>query len=228
MFHKIVSTIGLGILGADPITAVYILSMGLRKEKKFKITSFFLSFAGFSIFLGVLASSILGIAAVDFLKRIIPDDNSPFWAVLNFVISIVILLWIFKKVFWYTNKKEKSKKKFINGNNFKYIITGLVFSITCFTDPTFYAVILMGSESDSILISILLLTIWFVVSQFMAIITYIAHELNLLDNLVAFVDRLKSKNMKKFTYVFYAILVAIALLLMIDSGVYWLSGKYLF
>lgn len=30
MIHKLISTIGLGILGVDPFTAVYLLSMGLR------------------------------------------------------------------------------------------------------------------------------------------------------------------------------------------------------
>ena len=33
MIHKLISTIGLGILGVDPFTAVYLLSMGLRQEK---------------------------------------------------------------------------------------------------------------------------------------------------------------------------------------------------
>ena len=51
MIHKILSTFGLGILGIDPITAVYLLSMGLRNEKKTKITLFFLSFAGFRFLL---------------------------------------------------------------------------------------------------------------------------------------------------------------------------------
>ena len=41
MIHKILSTFGLGILGIDPITAVYLLSMGLRNEKKTKVTLFF-------------------------------------------------------------------------------------------------------------------------------------------------------------------------------------------
>ena len=31
MIHKAISTIGLGVLGIDPFTAVYRLSMGLRK-----------------------------------------------------------------------------------------------------------------------------------------------------------------------------------------------------
>ena len=31
MIHKIISTIGLGILGIDPITAIVVLSMGIKK-----------------------------------------------------------------------------------------------------------------------------------------------------------------------------------------------------
>ena len=45
MLHKLLNTVGLGVLGIDPITAVYLLSMSLRKEKNSKITLFFLSFA---------------------------------------------------------------------------------------------------------------------------------------------------------------------------------------
>lgn len=41
MMHRIISSIGLGILGVDPFTAVYLLSMGLRKEKKSNIALFF-------------------------------------------------------------------------------------------------------------------------------------------------------------------------------------------
>ena len=44
MVHKIISTIGLGILGIDPITAVYMISMGLRKDSKSKISLFWFSF----------------------------------------------------------------------------------------------------------------------------------------------------------------------------------------
>jgi len=96
MLHQIISTLGLGILGIDPITAVYLLSMGLRKEKKTRITMVFLSFAGFSIFVGAALATILGAAAADSLKGIMPGDNSPFWAVLEFGISILILAWVIR------------------------------------------------------------------------------------------------------------------------------------
>ena len=78
MIHKLISTIGLGILGVDPFTAVYLLSMGLRQEKKSNITLFFLSYAGFSVFIGAILSAIFGATAVDILKSIVPGDNSPF------------------------------------------------------------------------------------------------------------------------------------------------------
>lgn len=228
MIHKIISTIGLGILGVDPITAVYLFSMGLRKEKKSKITLFFLSFAGFSIFVGVALAAIFGVAATDFLNSIMPHDDSPIWAIVEFAVSIFILAWVFKKLFKKAKKEETQERKDINGNNFKYITTGFVFAIASFTDPTFYAVVLMGGESGNILTATLLLTIWFVVSQFVAVITYIANELNLLNKLVAFVEKIKSKNLKSVTRIFYLALIGIALLLIADTGFYLFNGSYLF
>ena len=228
MAHRIISTIGLGLLGVDPITAAYLLSMGLRKEKKSKITLFFLSFAGFSIFVGVALALMFGETEAVFLKRIMPGDNSPVWAVLNFAISVLILAWVFKKIFQRAKKGERQKKEAINGNSFKYISTGFIFAIASFTDPTFYAVVLIGGESGSLITAMLLLTIWFIVSQFMAVIVYVANELNLLNRLVAFVDKLKEKKIKPITYFLYAVLVIIAFALLIDTGFYLFEGRYLF
>jgi hypothetical protein len=42
MVHKLISTIGLGVLGIDFMAAAVVVSMGLRKEKKSRI--FFLCF----------------------------------------------------------------------------------------------------------------------------------------------------------------------------------------
>ena len=110
MLHKLLNTVGLGVLGIDPITAVYLLSMSLRKEKNSKITLFFLSFAGSSIFAGVGLATFLGVTAAGVLERIMPGDNSPVWAVLEFSISIFILTWVFKRVFK-KNRKNKGPKK---------------------------------------------------------------------------------------------------------------------
>lgn len=228
MIHKVISTIGLGILGVDPFTAVYLLSMGLRKERKSNIAFFFLSYAGFSVFIGAVLSAIFGTAAVDILKSMVPGDNSPFWAVLEFTVSVFILVWVLRRLFNISKKKEETEKKAVNGTWIKYLSTGAVFAISCFTDPTYYAVILFGGETGNFLTAALLLTIWFVVSQFMALIVYTANSLNLLDRLVAFVDKLKEIKIKPVTYTLYAVLIIIAIVLLVDTGFYLFVGRYLF
>ena len=123
---------------------------------------------------------------------------------------------------------RKRRRKLLNGAWIKYLSTGFVFAISCFTDPTYYAVILMGGEVGNFLTATLLMTIWFVVSQFMALIVYVANSLNLLDKLVALVDKLKAKNIKPITYTIYAVLLIIAIVLLIDTGFYLFDGRYLF
>lgn len=232
MIHKILNTIGLGCLGIDPFTAFYLLAMGLRKEKKIKIMLFFFSFAGFSIFIGALLAIVFGVVATEFLQSLIPDDNSPFWVVLQFALSVIILLWVCKKLFVKAKNTETSKEQeTVSGNNLKYIVTGIVFAISCFTDPTYYAVILIGGETGNILTAILLLTIWFMVSQFMAVIVYIAIELNALGKLISFIDRLKTRNEKSIKiakYIIYLLLACIALFMLADTGFYLFNGRYLF
>lgn len=227
MIHKIISTIGLGILGIDPITAVYMISMGLRKDEKSKISLFWFSFMGFSVLIGAVLAAIFGISAVEILNTLTPEDDSPFWAVLEFVMSFIIIVFVMRKIL---SKKEtaKEEKKTVEGSAFKYLFTGFIFAVTCFTDPTYYAVILIGGETQNFLTSIVLLTIWFLVSQFMAVIVYVANQMNLLKRLVKWVDRIKEKNFKSATIIFYIILFAVAVGLMVDSGYYLFREEYLF
>lgn len=225
--HKIISTIGFGILGIDPITAVYMISMGLRKDKKSKISLFWFSFMGFSILIGAVLAAIFGVSAVEILKSLTPEEDSPLWAVLEFVVSLVVVIFVIRKIF-YKKEKADENKKAVEGSAFKYLFTGFIFAMTCFTDPTYYAVILLGGESNNFLTATLLFTIWFLVSQFMAVIVYAANQMNLLKKLVEWVERLKGKGFKTVMHVFYAILFVVALGLMADSGYYLMEGKYLF
>ena len=108
----------------------------------------------------------------------------------------------------------------------KQLTTGFIFALTCFTDPTYYAVMLMGGETGNFLSAVVLLTLW-LVSQFLAVIVYIANEMNLLEKLVDFIKKFKQKNWKAATYLFYGILILIAIVLLVDTGYYLLVGNYL-
>ncbi len=140
--------------------------MGLRKEKKSNIALFFLSYAGFSVLTGAVLSALFGAAAVDLLKSMVPGDDSPFWAILEFAVSVFILVWVLRKIFRVGKKKEKAGKKAVG--------------------------------------------------------------LNLLEKLVAFVDKVKEKRLKSITRILYAVFVIIAIALLVDTGFYLFCGRYLF
>ena len=121
--------------------------------------------------------------------------------VLKFAISLVVIVFVIRKIFFRKEKPEEEKQA-VEGAAFKYLFTGFIFAITCFTDPTYYAVILLGGETQNFLTSALLLTIWFLVSQFMAASVYVANQMNLLKSLVTWVDKLKEKNFKTVIHIF--------------------------
>ncbi len=227
MIHKIISTMGLGVLGIDPITAIFILSMGLRKDKKIKITSFFLSFTLFSILFGAIISSIFGASVFDFINSLIPADDSDIWLFIEIGILTIIILWVFKRIFIKTSEKKKDKQQ-ISGGIIKYIATGFVFALTCFTDLTYYAVIVLGSETKNFLIITLLIAIWFFVSQFMTVIAYMSIQFNFINRLTDIIEKFKNKYQKIFSICFNIILIIIALLLLVDLLFYLCLGKYLF
>ncbi|KAA8821147.1 hypothetical protein [Bifidobacterium vespertilionis] len=221
------NTVGLGVLGIDPITAVYMMSMRLRGEKKSRITWFFLSFAIFTILVGTVLAASMGAAAADFLQSVLPDDNSQFWALAEFAVSIVILIWVAKRVFAGSGREKKEPRENARGGALGHVAMGFVFAVTSFTDPTFYAVMLIGGESRSVVTAALLLALWFVVSQCLAMVVYAAIQCNRLDSLAARLDEWEERNLTMFNRVLHGVLIVVAILLAADATVYLLTGDYL-
>ena len=221
------NTIGLGVLGIDPITAVYMMSMRLRGERKSRITWFFLSFAIFTILVGTVLAASMGAAAADFLQSILPDDGSRFWAIAELAVSVVILLWVARRVFAGPKREKKQPREVGRGGALGHIAVGFVFAITSFSDPTFYAVMLIGGESRSVVTAALLLALWFVVSQCLAMVVYAAIQYNRLDALAARLDEWKARNLTMFNRALHGALIALATLLAVDASAYVFTGAYL-
>lgn len=227
MTHRILNTVGLGVLGIDPLTAVYMMSMRLRGERKSRVTLFFLSFAVSTILVGTVLAASMGAAAAGFLQSILPDDNSRFWAIVEFAVSIVILIWVAKRVFAGSGREKKQPRETVRGGALGYAVMGCVFAVTSFTDPTFYAVMLIGGESRSVVTAALLLALWFVVSQCLAVAVYAAIQCNRLDALAARLDKWKARNQTMFSHMLHGLLVVVAILLTADATAYLLTGDYL-
>ena len=227
MIHRMLNTLGLGALGIDPITAVYMMSMRLRGERKSRVTLFFLSFAASTILVGTVLAASTGAAAADFLQSVLPDDDSRFWAIAELAISVVILLWVARRVFAGPKREKKQPPEAGRGGALGHIAVGFVFAVTSFTDPTFYAVLLLGGESHSAGTAALLLALWFAVSQCLAVVVYAAIQCNRLDALTARLDEWKARNLTMFNRVLHGVLIVVAILLTADATAYWLTGGYL-
>ena len=227
MTHRMLNTIGLGVLGIDPLTAVYMMSMRLRGERKSRVALFFLSFAGSTILVGTVLAASMGAAAAGFLQSILPDDGSRFWAIAELAVSIIILVWVTKRVFAGSGREKKQPREAVRGGALGHIAVGFVFAITSFTDPTFYAVMLIGGESRSVVTAALLLALWFVVSQCLSMVVYIAIQCNRLDALVARLDEWKARNLTMSNRVLHGALIGIAILLTADATAYLSTGEYL-
>jgi hypothetical protein len=231
MLHNILNTIGFGLLGIDPFTAIALLGMGVRKEKKYKITLFMVTYAALSIFIGAVLSTLFGVKAVNVLEKLIPSDNHPFWGGLELVISVVILVWTIKKI---CNPKteEDEKSKSITGSSMRFVVMGGLFAVSCFTDPTYYAVILLGGQSENFWLATFLLTLWFVVCQFMSIAVYFAIQFGFVKKLTTWIDKVKiriaGKSLKYMKNILYGGLLIVGIILLIDSLFFWLRGTYLF
>lgn len=227
MTHRILNTIGLGVLGIDPLTAVYMMSMRLRGERKSRVTLFFLSFAVSTILVGTVLAASMGAAAAGFLQSVLPDDGSRFWAIAELAVSVVILLWVARRVFAGPKREKKQPREAVRGGVLGHIAVGFVFAITSFSDPTFYAVMLIGGESRSVVTAALLLALWFVVSQCPTMVVYAAIQCNRLDALAARLDEWKARNQTMFSHMLHGLLVVVAVLLTADATAFLSTGGYL-
>ncbi|KAA8828599.1 hypothetical protein [Bifidobacterium myosotis] len=221
------NTIGLGVLGIDPLTAVYMMSMRLRGERKSRVTLFFLSFAVSTILVGTVLVASMGGAAAGFLQSVLPDDGSRFWAIAELAVSVVILLWVAKRVFAGPKREKKQPREAVRRGVLGHVTMGFVFAVTSFTDPTFYAVMLIGGESRSVVTAALLLTLWFVVSQCLTMVVYAAIQCNRLDALAARLDEWKARNHAMFNHMLHGVLVVVAILLTADATAFLSTGGYL-
>lgn len=129
MLETIISVIGLGILGVDPIAAIYVMGIGLKKEKKIKLRALMFSFYFTSVVIGVCIAYIFGHQAIIYIQNL-----NFIRAFVELFIAFILISIIFKTII--KKKKEAIKPKVVEGSIFKYLSVGLIFGLLSFTDPT--------------------------------------------------------------------------------------------
>jgi hypothetical protein len=225
--QALLSIIGLGLLGLDPVAAIIVASAIAVHSRKYKVLIFTLAFLLGTTVLGVFLS-VLGQNAIDFIQSFIPSDISPLWLILNVLVIVVIIVWLTVR-FTKRNKVKKEKKsKSLLGGAWQFFAMGLLFALSALTDPTFYAVIVIASETHNVFAMSGLHLLWISISQIPLLAIVVAYYLNAHNKLIVYSDKLWAAHKQKFTTILYILAILLALILLVDTIVYLTSGAYWF
>lgn len=229
MLHQILETLGLGVLGIDFMAAAVALSMGARGERKANVAALLVTFAVVTVGIGTVLAVALGTAASRIIQGLIPADDSPLWAIVELGIGVVVLAWMARRVCGKKGREDEGEgQRTAEGSILKFVALGAFFGVTSFTDPTCYGVVLLGGKSGSPVMAALLMLLWFVISQFGFLATCVAVLLGATERLTALVEGVRGMIGDRFTKVVNMVLLAVALLLIVDPIVYLVTGSYLF
>lgn len=224
--QALLSIIGLGFLGIDPIAAILAASAMAAHAQKHKILLFTLSFLLGTTLMGVLLS-LLGQNAIDYIQSFIPSDISPLWSILNLTVIAAIIVWLLIR-FLRRNapKKPDKKRKSLVGGSWQFIAAGLLFALSSLTDPTFYAVIVIAAGTHNVFAMAGLHLLWISISQLPLLIVVTAYYLNAHKNLLVYVDKAWKAHKQKAMLMLYAAAIILALVLLADTIVYMVSDTY--
>lgn len=234
--HLFPATLFLGLAGFDVAGAIIIITaLSMRARKKdiyiFAITSLLTT-----IIVGILFSKVLGTGVI-YLTDIFNYIPDIVYAIIGAVIGFILLYWFIERVFINDKyqKKEEKKETYFS----KFIVKGLfflgiLFSLWAVSDPSFWGLITIASQSSNILLITLSFAIWMIVGQLPLYILVIAMMFNKQEKILRLYDDKikKNKSIEKVKRIFRLTLSIIILITSIyfiaDSVFYFITGKWLF
>ncbi|HGM1135857.1 TPA: hypothetical protein ACKOIF_003060 [Clostridioides difficile] len=236
IMHLFPATLFLGLAGFDVAGAIIIITaLSMRARKKdiyiFAITSLLTT-----IIVGILFSKVLGTGVI-YLTDIFNYIPDIVYAIIGAVIGFILLYWFIERVFINDKyqKKEEKKETYFS----KFIVKGLfflgiLFSLWAVSDPSFWGLITIASQSSNILLITLSFAIWMIVGQLPLYILVIAMMFNKQEKILRLYDDKikKNKSIEKVKRIFRLTLSIIILITSIyfiaDSVFYFITGKWLF
>jgi cytochrome c biogenesis protein CcdA len=226
LFYAVIT---LGLLGIDPLGAAVASSAVAAGIKKHKVLLFGLSYFFATAVIGVTLS-FLGKEVAEYFHSLISIDLRLVRALLNIAIAIVVFSWLFIRFIKHgKSKSEKTPKKNSSlGKNWQAVVLGLIFAVSSFTDPTFYAVIMLAAESNNVFSIIWIHLLWIFVSQLPLVAVIIAYYTNTHEIIINGSLKLWHKYKNILKIVFYVVAALACLLLLTDSAQYFITGEFLF
>lgn len=169
----------LGLAGFDIASVPVIFAAVAAKCKRKDIILMTTISTVVTIFLGWLLSRVLG-DGVDALTDWMSSVPDRAYAIVGIFAGVGLLYWCVARIFRtqvYVKKEKRRESFFVKFVKKGMIIMGFVYAVWIISDPTFWALVALASQTENLLLIILGFLVWLLVGQF---------PLYLLTSLIAF------------------------------------------
>lgn len=230
--NAFITIVALGVVGLDPLAAIMMTSAIAAGAGKRKVAAFSLSFLLGTCVLGSVLA-MLGKDALDAVFNAMPAESSGLWAWIYLVIAALLALWVAGRIRkiqqlrqGISPKESRFTAKILRGSTLVFIGGGLLWALSCFTDPSFYAVIAATAGTRNLLAMLVFPALWIFISQIPLLLVAGAYFLGLYD-------KFKSKftwanqQTRRPSRLLTALAAIVAGLLCVDAAVYFIQGRYI-
>lgn len=226
----------LGLVGFDIVGAIIIITALSMKSSKKQIYIFSLTSLISTVIVGVLSSKVLG-TSINCLANLFKYIPNKIYAVIGFFIGCILLYWFIERVFInkkYQQKEEKKENFFVKFIKKGLFIVGILFSLWAISDPSFWGVVALATQSNNLISVILAFIIWMIIGQLPLYVLTAAVLLNKYKRIIEwFNTKFKNNNkidkIKRILNILLSIIILLAsMYFIIDSICYFISGNWFF
>lgn len=225
----VLATVGLALAGIDPLgLSLLIAALAAGAKKPHVVVFSFATLIG-TVALGVLFS-LFGDHLAQVASGILPDVNDPIWAMVELIVAGVIVYWLVSspKPDAEGPKSNEATSAPRGGSSVIGIaVSGLAFSLSAVSDPTFLATAAVASQAGGLFAMIGLHVLWVLISQGLLFGFAIAYLFDLHEPLVATAKPLWERLKRPLLFVLKASLAVFAIGLIADAVTLFATGAYL-
>ncbi|MEY8462792.1 hypothetical protein [Streptococcus merionis] len=222
MLANLLTVLGLGIAGIDPVGMMILVSFMTVGLSKSRAIIFGLGVFLGTTLLGIALSRVLGSTLVE-LSSIFDNLPDTAWVWIGVAIVIVFSYLAYRRLV--TNKDEGEPENTKSNKGMYGAIAFMVF--TAVTDPTFLAVLALSSRQQNIFWEFIFSAVWTLVSQAPLFILVGTILLNKHEFFINRFNTFYEKNKKNLGNVLTGIFILIAAVFSIDLVLFWLTGSWL-
>lgn len=227
MMQPLILVFSLGLAGIDPLgLSLLVAALAAGAGKPHVIAFSLAAFVG-TVALGVVFS-VFGEQISGQISAFIPDANDPEWAVVEIIVAALIFYWV---VSHFTGQSEAAApaepKSPPRSSVMGIALSGLAFSLSALTDPTFFAAAAIASQASGLIPMIGLHAVWTLTSQSLLFVFAVAYLFDAHEPLTNFVKPIWEKIKRPAMGLFLIGLIILAIGLTADAMALFFTGEYL-